>query len=209
MSIEGSNGTEQAPGPLEDEHPKIVVDLPSGRSVVSVVIGFLLIAIGAASLLERVLGINITVIPLVVGLLLLFASNQKRSRPLMIAGWTLTGLGAGYFLQTVVMSLGWYGYIGEGWFNWRRGEWVDVLPVLGLAGGFLAIYLVDKSRPAWAAITAAVLGVISGGRIIADTIQIFVPMRVFVPQATELVFPLIVIGIGVFFLVRAFGRSDS
>ena len=204
MDSEGASGTEELPGPAEDERPKIVVELPGGRSVVSVVIGFLLIAIGAASLLEAVLGINITIIPLVVGLLLLFASNQNRSRTFMIAGWIVTGLGAGFFLESVVRSLGRYGYIGDGWFIIGRGaEWVDVLPVLGLAAGFLAIYLVDNSRPVWAAITSAVLGVISGGRIIADSIQIFVP------QVRELVFPLIVIGVGVFFLVRAFGRSDS
>lgn len=166
-------------------------------------LGVLLIAVGVASLFERVFEVDISVMPLLVGLGLLFLWYRSKNRGLLIGGWVVTGLGTGILLESVFRSFGTFAFRGPPFLLGGGSAWIDALPVLGLAAGFLAIYGFDKSRPLWAVIVAGVLGVLSGGKIIADSIEFFVPeMRAFV-------FPIILIAIGLLLIVRAVKRPGS
>jgi len=160
-----------------DQRSKAQVRRP-GHGTLRVILGALLLAIGLDRLLEELIGYDLSVFPLVVGigLLALWWSNTS-AFGYLIAGSIVTGLGAGLLLEDLTG--------------------VDGVVLLGLASGF--VFLASSSeRAQWAWWPAAVLGVIGTLRAAGDLTDLLL----FAPSVARIGAPIVAIALGLVLLAR-------
>ena len=103
----------------------------------------LLIAWGAAALLQQIVGHGVSVIPLTIGILLVAKAQSANHYPLLVVGSVLAGNGAGNLLGDI---------LGHGL--------DDPLGTFGAAIAFLWLRSTDRERSRWAVVPAIVLAFI-------------------------------------------------
>ncbi|MBW3589738.1 MAG: DUF4097 domain-containing protein [Actinobacteria bacterium] len=143
-----------------------------------VVVGAVLLAIGVDLLLEQIIGYDISLFPLAVGigLLALWAQN-RRSAGYLIAGSIVTGWGTGLLIRDLTGLEG--------------------IVSLGLAGGFA--YLAWRSdRASWAWWPAAIFGIIGLLGIAGDLTTVYL----FAPAVARIGAPIVAIALGLVLLAR-------
>ena len=161
-----------------------------GRAPAEIVGGALLIGLGLVLLLGRFIPDFGRFIPLAVGLALLAGFFVTRAYGLLVPGAIVTGVGIGIILASQAPGEG-----GGGLF------------LLSLAGGFVAIWLLGllfhlPERHPWPLIPGGILALIGVATALGPAGR----------QALELLgqlWPLILIAIGVWVLVRARSRKEA
>lgn len=122
-------------------------DAPHPPSLGQVVIGLLLIAWGAEMLLERIIGLEMSFVPLAAGVSLLAAYARNEKFPFFVAGAAITGWGVGAMIGAP------FPHAIE-----------DALGSFGTAAGF-AFVGVRHPRAVWAFIAAAVFALFGFGSL--------------------------------------------
>jgi hypothetical protein len=152
----------------------------------------LLIVIGVLALLLnlfQVTAFGLLILP-VIGLLFLGWGIYADRFPMMIPGSILTGLGGALFIGVQLLHMG--------------GSELGGLLMLGLSLGFVAIAIIaplmGQRRHLWPLIPAAVLGVVAVA-LLADNLNLLVWLGS--------AWPLILIVIGVYLLVKKRGQSQA
>ena len=160
---------------------------PTSQSRTALVIGFVLVLIGGGALVSELLPDFDRYVPLAIGLGLLAVFLVTRAYIALIFGAILTGIGAGLLVA-------------------------DLLPgteddgpgaVLGLAGGFLGIWLVSwlmrlKEHHFWPLIPGGILFLVGIGLV----------LDMFESDASRWIVPAIVVGIGVLVMVVGYLRMS-
>jgi hypothetical protein len=108
----------------------------------------LLIAWGAAALLQNIVGHGVSVIPLTIGVLLVIKAQSADHYPLLVVGSVLAGNGAGNLIGDIL------------------GHGLDgPLGTFGAAAAFLWLRSTDPQRSRWAVVPAIVLAFIGLGQL--------------------------------------------
>lgn len=143
--------------------------------------GALLITLGVTLLIERATGINLSWVPLAIGIAFLAVWWRERWHGFLIAGGILTGIGLGSLLGSLVDP-----------------RWADGLDTIAFGGGFFLIYALDgwRRRSWWAGLVAAIFAII-GLFELANAFRQFVD-----PELARGGLPVIVIALGLVLLLR-------
>ena len=160
---------------------------PMSQSRTALIVGFVLVLIGGGALVSELLPDFDRYVPLAIGLGLLAVFFVTRSYIALIFGALLTGVGAGLLVSDMLPGI------------------KDDGPgaVLGLAGGFLGIWLVSwltkvKEHHFWPLIPGGILLLVGIGLV----------LDLFENDLSRWVVPAIVVGIGVLVMVAGYLRMS-
>lgn len=184
---EAHEGDREVEGTPEEARPDPAGTRGDGRGwdfTGSVLAGLILIAVGADILLESLLGRDVDLFLLAVGVALMAFWRSRRHHGLLIAGGVVSGLGLASFLGSLL-----------------GGPFTSEIRLLSLAGGFLMIGVLSggwtwRGRGRWAFIMALILS----GIALLSIATPFLSLPFFFPG--DFVFPVALIAVGLLLIFR-------
>lgn len=161
--------------PEPEDRTEIRINTPRSPRYI---FGAILVVLGTGILVEQVTGVDLSFIPLLIGVGLLVAWSQSRRSGLLIAGCVVTGVGAGHVFGDMVIP-----------------ELAQSVELLSIAGGFASIHLLSRRKPSWPLAVAGILTVIA-------TAQLADLSRVISPSIARVGLPVVIVIGGIVLLIK-------